>query len=85
MIWHGQDQIGLRAIPTSADMGGFVCITLYAPTFFGVKFYFLLPRCQSRDHNWTSLKLGGDVPSLYRLACVDGNYLHTEKNKKRSS
>lgn len=46
MIWHGQDQIGLRAIPTSADNGGFVCITLYAPT---VKFYFL--HCQSRDHN----------------------------------
>ncbi len=49
MIWHGQDQIGLRAIPTSADNGGFVCITLYAPTFFGVKFYFL--HCPSRDHN----------------------------------
>lgn len=53
MIWHGQDQVGRRAIPTSADIGEYVLcnITLYAPTFFGVNFYFLhLPRCPSRDN-----------------------------------
>lgn len=74
MIWHGQDQIGLRAIPTSADMGGFVCITLYAPTFFGGKVLFFAS-CRVVRHVIIIELVSNWKVMCHRLACVDGNYL----------